>query len=285
MASLCGVGRPLVLCAMFAIASAGPAPAAEGATLPPAPSADIYYADPSSPDISGFWRPASGVAREQYSFLDGIPLRREGGLQNDWPYTPAWRAADEARRKASDEGRPFGDPLASCWPPGLVRAYVAANTPFEITQTPGRVQLVHEKFGSVRRIYTDGRGHPKLDPSGFTLDGHSIGRWEGATLIVDTVGIRRETTLSNVGLLHSERLHVVERFTRVDPQTLTIEVVLEDPKAMTRPVRMSLTYTLSPGGEMIEDICPENNRDTPDANLVIQTELGARKRYGFDLPE
>jgi hypothetical protein len=248
---------------------------------------DAFYADASAPNIAGFWRPAPGVARQVYTFLDGtpLPLRDDTG-QDGWPYRPEWRAAYEARRAADRAGAPFGDPTASCWPPGLYKAYIAALTPLEITQTPGRVQMNHERAFPVRRIFTDGTSHPEGEALEYTLNGHSVGHWDGDTLVVDSVGLRRETTLSTApGLPHSEKLHVVERLTRVDPVTLLIEVILDDPKAMTQPVRTTLLYKLWLDDRMSEEICEENNRNQPNADLVVETQIGTHKRYGYDLPQ
>jgi hypothetical protein len=280
-------------CAAALVAAAPALAAQNGAARPAEPAAvdlrrlDAFYADPSVPNVAGFWRPAPGVARQVYSFLDGtpLPLRDETG-QDGWPYRPEWRAVYEARRTAELAGVPFGDPTASCWPPGLYKSYIAAGTPIEITQTPGRVQMIHERFSQVRRIFTDGTGHPEGEALEYTLNGHSVGHWDGQTLVVDSVGLRRETTLSTApGLPHSEQLHVVERLTRVDPVTLLIEVILDDPKAMTRPVRTTLLYKLWLGDRMPEEICEENNRNQPNADLVVETQIGTRKRYGYDLPQ
>ena len=253
---------------------------------------DIYYADPKSPNIAGFWRPAVGTPRLAWSFTDGTPLPPRNGPgskglpgQDGFPYTPAWQAAYTARRIAERDGHPFGDPAAMCWPQGMYKAYVGYDSPIEITETPGRVQMVHERLTEVRRIYTDGRGHPTGDALTHTAEGDSIGHWEGDTLVVDTIGLRKEFTLSPApGLIHSDAMHTTERFTRVDANTLKIQITVEDPKALTRPVVSTLTYKLWLNDTMTEDFCAENNRNRPDANLVVQVDLSPRKQYGYDLP-
>ena len=99
----------------------------------------------------------------------------------------------------------------------------------EIIQSPGVVTLVYESRNAIRHIYTDGREHPRnLE---LTWNGHSIGRWDGDTLVVDTVGLRDESWLDSVGHEHSPELHVVERIRRVDAATLEFERTLTDPVA------------------------------------------------------
>ena len=247
----------------------------------------IYYADPARPNISGFWRPDPKIPLERFFLLDGtqLPLRDDFG-QDKFPYRPAWQAAYEARRVAEREGKSYGDPSAACWPSGLYKNYVGYPSPMEITQTPGRVLVMFQRMSPVRRVYIDGRGHLTGDALIPTALGDSVGHWEGNSLVVDTIGFRREFTLSSSpGMPHSEQLHITERFTRVDAVTLTIEVTLDDPKAFTQPVRNTLTYKLWANDAMIEDFCVDNNRDWPDENLVVQMDTRPRKRYGFDLPE
>jgi len=246
----------------------------------------MYYADPSKPNIGGFWRPAPGP-RVYWAHMDGtrLPPRGPSG-QDGFPYRPAWQAAYQARRDAEVAHHPYGDPAAACWPQGMFKAYIGTNGPIEITQTPGRVLLQHERLSETRRIYTDGRKHPVGDALQYTAEGDSIGHWEGKTLVVDTIGTRREFTLSMApGMPHSEAAHFTERFTRIDPVTLRIDIKIDDPKAMTEPMQTSLLYKLYDHDHMDEDFCVENNRNRPDENLRVQVDLTPHKQYGFDLPD
>ncbi|MEI6283456.1 MAG: hypothetical protein WCP82_12210 [Alphaproteobacteria bacterium] len=247
---------------------------------------NMYYADPSKPNIGGFWRPEPGP-RVYWAHMDGtrLPARGASG-QDGFPYRPDWQAAYQARRDAEVSHHPYGDPAAACWPQGMFKAYIGTNGPIEITQTPGRVLLQHERLSETRRIHTDGRKHPVGEGLQYTAEGDSIGHWEGKTLVVDTVGTRREFTLSMApGMPHSEAAHFTERFTRVDPVTLRIDIKIDDPKAMTEPMQTSLIYKLFDHDHMDEDFCVENNRNRPDENLRVQVDLTPHKRYGFDLPE
>ena len=147
------------------------------------------------------------------------------------------------------------DPWWNCFPPGPTRAFTIPR-PFEIRQLPGVVFLFFEWDHWPRRIYTDGRAHPDGYP--ITWMGHSIGHWDGDTLVADTIGINDQTWLDRRGLPHSEALHIVERFRRVNPKTLEIEFTLDDPKAFAKPWRGKKVFDLmQPGWEVLEHIACE----------------------------
>ena len=105
-------------------------------------------------------------------------------------------------------------------------------------------------------------------PIGSHLDGDSIGKWEGDTLVVDTIGFNDKTWLDRVGHPHSEDLHVVERFRRADPNTLKINLTLEDPKAYTKPWTSELTFQLRKDWNITEIIC----EDSATLNDFLKTE-------------
>ena len=151
------------------------------------------------------------------------------------------------------------DPLYHCYPAGLVRLGPPAHlisggrrALIEIIQTPGKVILLFNYHHEVRYIYTDGREHPKnLE---LTWNGHSVGRWDGDTLVVDTIGLRDESWLDSGGHEHSTQLHIVERFRRVDEETLEIERTLTDPIALAEPFTTGVVLKLSPARDMDENI-------------------------------
>jgi len=148
------------------------------------------------------------------------------------------------------------DPIMQCAPPGVPRVYLIRGEPVEIAHIPGRVLMLFEYDHFVRNIYTDGREHPKdLNPSWM---GDAIGKWQGDTLVVDTVGFNDKTWLDNDGLPHSEDLHLVERIRRVNHDTLTIETTIEDPKAYTKPWTGHALYELKPGWNLGEMVCEDN---------------------------
>jgi hypothetical protein len=110
---------------------------------------------------------------------------------------------------------------------------------------------------TLRIIYTDGRPHPRdLSPSAL---GHSIGRWEDDTLVVDSIGFNEKFWMDRHGLPHTEMLHLIERFTRVSADTLQYEVTIDDPGAYTSTWTTGLLLRWSPGQEVFEYVCQDNN--------------------------
>jgi hypothetical protein len=107
----------------------------------------------------------------------------------------------------------------------------------------------------------DGRKHP--DPSVWipTWWGHSIGRWDGDTLVVDTVGYNDKFWFDSRGTPHTEQLHTIERWTRTNFGTLVNDFTLDDPGALEHPVQLKFTAkVLPPGNELMEFVCAENNQ-------------------------
>ena len=243
---------------------------------------DMYYADPSRPNISGFWRPTNGRKPYYYSQGKAIPLRGANNRQYGIPYRSQWQKVVQGRYHGETLNLPYGDPSGSCWPQGIYHNYIGAGSPLDITQTPGRVTMVGERMTPVRRFWTNGSVHPQnFKP---TSEGHSIGHWEGDILVVDTVGVRPEFTLGFM-MPHSSKVHFVERFRRVDAETLAIYIEIEDEIALESSLQTVLYYKLAPPGDRFaEDFCVENNRNNPDENLIVRVNIDPHKAYGFDLP-
>jgi len=149
------------------------------------------------------------------------------------------------------------DPGVYCMPWGYMRSWNTPS-PAEIVQRPDKVVILFEQGTNFHIIFTDGRGHPKeLTNLWF---GHSIGKWEGDTLVVDTVGFNGKTWIDTAEHPSSDALHMVERYTRTDRQTIAYEVTLEDEKMYTKPIKNSrVLKLLPPGEELIEYFCEENN--------------------------
>lgn len=142
-----------------------------------------------------------------------------------------------------------------CFPPGVPRIYLHPF-PMEIIQLKNRVMLVFEFNHFIRQIYTDGRKHnTDLGP---TWMGDSIGSWDEDTLVVDTIGFNDKTWLDRAGHPHSEALHVVERFRRIDHNTLQDDLTIEDPKAYTKPWSGHLVFRLKQDWRITEMVCEDN---------------------------
>ena len=154
------------------------------------------------------------------------------------------------------------DPEGYCLPPGGPRM-MATPYPMEIVQLPDqkRIFMVFEGATHIwREIYMDGRAHPQGDALNPTYLGHSVGRWDGDTLVVDVVGFNEGTWIDYYGHPHTDLLHVVERISRPDKGTLRYEATIDDPGAYTSPWTVSWNIPWNATGELSEYICQENNR-------------------------
>jgi hypothetical protein len=195
-----------------------------------------------------------GTAEEKGVWLPDNPFIPNAlGLPADLPFQP-WARALHASRRAN----PL-EPHTRCKPSGGARAFL---TPYgvEIVELPELHRVYIFDVGgphTFRTIYTDGRTHPtKLEPSYY---GHSIGRWEGDSLVVDTVGFNERFWFDRSGLPHTNQLHTLERFTRIDLDTLRYEVTIDDPGAYMAPFSGGLTLLSEAGTELFEYVCQQSN--------------------------
>ncbi len=172
----------------------------------------------------------------------------------DVPYQP-WAQTEFDARQGGARGK--DDPAARCLP-GMPKLD-ALPYPFKIVETPGAVVILFEGFTIYRQIFTDGRALPK-DPQPAWL-GYSVGKWDGDTFVVDTIGINGSTWLDNAGRPHSDALHLIERFQRHDFGHMDILLTIDDPKAYTRPWTVKEDLRMLPDTELLEYICGENNKD------------------------
>jgi hypothetical protein len=175
----------------------------------------------------------------------------------DVPFQPWARTLYQQREATLSKD----DPEGYCLPPGIPRMM---NTPFpmQIYQLPDRILQVYEGGAHMWRIiYMDGRQHPKGDKLNPTYLGHSVGHWEGDTLVVDVVGFNDRTWLDAAGHPHTEQLHVTERYTRLDTDTLHYEATIDDRGAYIKPWTVGWKVRWQPDWDPLEYICQENNRD------------------------
>lgn len=169
------------------------------------------------------------------------------------PFQPWAQTVFNQRR---DGTRAKDDPAARCMP-GMPKLN-ALPYPFKIYDTPGAVVILYEGFTTYRQIFTDGRNLPK-DPQPSWM-GYSVGRWEGDTLVAETIGIQESTWMDNAGHPHSDALHLTERFKRRDFGHMDLQMTIDDPKAYTKPWTVTEDPHLVPDTELLEWIC-ENEKD------------------------
>jgi len=126
----------------------------------------------------------------------------------------------------------------------------------QVIPTPKAVLSLFEYDHIVRYVFIDGRKHPEdLTPA---FMGHSIGRWDGDIFVVDTVRFNDKTWLARIGHAHSEQLHVVERFHRIDQNNLELGITMEDAKALAKPGDVHFGFSLHADGDILEQACPDN---------------------------
>jgi hypothetical protein len=152
------------------------------------------------------------------------------------------------------------DPQGFCLPPGGPRS-MATPYPAEIIQNRDRIIIIFEGGGHVwREIHMDGRPHPAIEEINPTYFGHSVGHWEGDTLIIDTIGYNEKTWLDFGGHMHTDQLHTIEYITRPFKEVLEYRVIIDDPGAYTDTWETQWSINWSEGQELEDYICQENNK-------------------------
>jgi hypothetical protein len=227
------------------------------------PDAKLSRTAGGNPDLNGIWQ-AMGTAH--WDLLDhqarSGPVLELGAIAavpagmsvvegNQIPYQP-WAAA---KKKENYENWLSRDPEVKCYLPGIPRATYMPY-PFQIVQTHNNDILMAYEYASASRVIKMGKTEP---PPVDTWMGQSTGRWEGDTLVVDTIGFNDQTWFDRAGDFHSEALHVTERFTRKSPDVLDYEVTIEDPKVFTRPwkIQMPLYRRQDQNAQLMEFKCVE----------------------------
>ncbi len=195
------------------------------------------------PDISGLWMgPGAAVLspnfEQQFGELPLTPYGLERYLNFD---------------HALNTG-------ARCLPLGPTRTW-QVNLPFRIVQTPELVVIVYEIRRTFRIVYTDGREHPDIVFDYPEWMGHSVGRYEGDTLVFETVGVNPRADLDNIGHEHSDQLRLVERIRRADNGNLDWEITIEDPVFYTEPFTVRKTFERMENDRVMDYTCQENERD------------------------
>jgi hypothetical protein len=236
--------------------------------LPFALSAQVPRTPDGKPDLSGVWQTGSTVKGTWEQANAGLGL---GGTGKN-PDAPNIRSSSEAPAGGPAPYKPdvakkvlelynrrgFDDPNARCLPPGVPRIFSSGLFPIQIVQTPKLVVVLYE-YMDLFRIIPLNTNHP--DDVVATYMGDSVGHWEGNTLVVDVIGFNDKTWLQGTGTIHSEALHVTERYTRVDKDQINYEATMDDPGVFTKPWTIHTTLMLREGTRVQEFVCAENNID------------------------
>jgi hypothetical protein len=243
------LSRVVLVLALSAVFSFAQTPQERGGNVglyqkqPPTPTGPAPRLADGTPDLSGVWL-GSGSN-------DSDIANPRGLKPGDSVAMLPWAEALVKSRQSKD------DPESNCLPAGIPRG---SPYPWRFAQTPGIYFIVYEgNIHSWRQIFMDGRKHPTdAIPSWY---GHSVGHWEGKTLVVDTVGFNDKFWFDYKGHPHTEQLHTVERYTRTDLGNMTIEVTITDPGAYAKPFTTVGRARIMAGQDLMEYICQEDNFD------------------------
>ena len=212
------------------------------------------------PDLSGLWANFCPMNGGMVMCLPEVAVPQlfgdiGRGVKGGLPYQP-W-AADLVKARKSENGK--DDPTSHCLPGGIAKLHTAALLR-KIVQVPGLILFLTERNASYRQIFTDGR--PLPDDPNPSWSGYSTGRWDGDTLVVETIGFGEGQWLDRAGSPITGAARMTERFRRPTFGTLEIELTVNDPKAYTRPWTVSLKQGLALDTELLDYICLENEKDT-----------------------
>jgi hypothetical protein len=196
------------------------------------------------PDLSGVWRSASN------RYLTDLSSGNARVVFQSWA-----RALYNQRRAANGKGRPS----ERCLPRGVPAMMLARDEPWKVVQTPGAVFILFHESLHYRQIFTDGRPFPEDAPP--TWLGYSIGRWDGDTLVAETIGLTDETWLDDGGHPHGDALRVTERFERSAAGTMNVDITIDDPKAYTSPWAVSVRFESVPSADLGEHLCAVASAD------------------------
>ena len=224
------------------------------------------------PDLSGLWHvQATPLAEMKRLYGDNVGTTDVPGMEADTVSKYAFNilldfkpekapmrpeAAAILRHRLQDPTDAL--PSTRCLPTGIPLSTLVSEV-HKIVQTPALIVILLELDNAHRQIYTDGRKLPE-DPQPSWL-GYSVGKWEGDTLVVDTIGFNDKAWLDAIGHPRSEAMHLTERYHRRDFGHLDVEMTIDDPKMYTRPFTIKVTHLLVPDSDILEYFCAENEKD------------------------
>ncbi len=258
----------LVAIAAAAIAVATPVAAQQGGRGNQPPTATDRLEAKKPPPVGAWWHTGGTPERQAgRSDLTGVWF---GGASGDLakatipgqellltPYgKQRWDTVDHAK-----------DPNTACLPPGPARMIMMAHPAMSV-QRADVVAILTESQRTYRIIYTDGRDHPHDIADSPEWMGSSIGKWDGDTLVVDTVGINDRSWLDTAGHEHSEKLRMTERFRLADPNTLEHVVTYDDPVFFVKPFTTRRLFKRQVGDRIMDHSCLENEKDS---GLLVPT--------------
>jgi len=223
-------------------------------------NAPAPMATDGKPDFSGIWEPIKNRRCPPNGCFDmEVPeefFNAGWSLKNGLPYQP-W-AANAVKERSEQNGK--DDPVTHCQPPSLLQLHTTPQLR-KILRLPDLLVILNEFAVGYRQIFTDGRPLP-VDPNP-SFSGYSSGKWDGDTLVVQTIGFKDGLWIDRGGSPLTDAAKLTERFRRVNYGKLEIEVTVDDPKAYTAPWTVMLGFNIVLDTDLLEYYCLENERDIP----------------------
>jgi hypothetical protein len=216
----------------------------------------------SPPDLTGAWERYRGPPGD----VTNSPPESKPPLKA--PLMKEWELRRAAEREADARGEPIAKGYTHCIPEGFP-TMMGGPFPLEIVQSTSQVNIAQEAYSQLRRIYL-GKQQAKVDDVEAGFYGHSVGNWQGDTLVIDTIGLKEYVTFRDVP--HTPQLRVRERLHLVKPDILWDELTLEDPAVLEKPWTVTFAYRRMPNYEIIEYVC-EDNREYADDKGVTRLRL------------
>ena len=212
-------------------------------------SAPVPRTADGKPDLTGIWQAGRAGAGGQYGYDYDVAQDLPAGSVLPWAESVRQQRVQDFRKDS---------PLAHCWPVSV--PFLNFRGLSSIVQTLQQIVILYESPNSPHRtIYTDGRPLPR-DPNPTWL-GYSVGRWDGETLVVESIGFNDKGWLDVGGHPQTESLRLTERYHRRDFGHLEMEMTYDDPKTFAKPFTIKMVKTLQPDTQILEDVC-ENERDS-----------------------
>ena len=219
-----------------------------------------------TPDLTGVWSPYRGGK--------GTDPKLAPPAAGPLLLKPEYAKPYEERRAREAESNKRGEQLATqgaqCIPYGVPTMMSVAIYPVEFIQTPKQITIISEAFSEVRRVYMN-VPQAQTDDVAPGYYGRSVGKWDGDTLVVDTIGIKPSVP-GYRGMPHSPQMHVTERIRLAAADYLHDQITIDDPVVLEKPVTYTLAYKRMPNYEMVEFVC-DNNREYVDEKGVVRLQV------------
>jgi hypothetical protein len=229
--------------------------AVSGQSAPPA----------SLPDWSGAWVLDGPTVFDAATVQPKNGRAGDAGVRESPPYTDEYEALYKKNIEGIKQGT-FPDPVSTCGTPHGFPRLMNLPDVYEFAITTEKTLIIGENGPNIARIYTDGRKHPAKEDLWPTYSGASVGHWEGDTLVFTTISMKgfsgKDVIVDRTGLILSDASRVTTRMRKIDPVTLEAQMVIEDPKALKAPWRVTKRYKKQAAGTWAWDYaCAENNRN------------------------